>query len=372
MELNSPEFDQFFDIEEHFEEETTESMTEIMEQYMNKTRGDYGSGITRPKINQDAHFELKGQFLKELHDNTFSGSEHEDANKHIEKVLEIEVILFYNGLDVPTRQILDSKGVIPTKTAADAKIAIQEMAEFSQKWYNGTSSKTRSTKISNRIAAIQAQLNNIGREIKKVNGKCTMLGSDANYARDHIIQKIVHSRKRGKLSKRLTTHNLVHPINPKVSTKQQGQDSTNRTTETLHPSFYRCNNKKSRSFDQDLGNTDRTDEQSPARKMIRKSAQLHRNKPEGSEAQEVKILEANDHTLPQKGKDLGSFTLPCFIHNVCFDKALVNLGASFTIIDDEDVTRDVLLGIPFCKKFVSCQMIMKKFAHGDEWERINE
>ncbi|GKB88805.1 ribonuclease H-like domain, reverse transcriptase, RNA-dependent DNA polymerase [Tanacetum coccineum] len=32
-----------------------------------------------------------------------------------------EVILFYNGLDVPTRQILDSKGAIPTKTAVDEK-----------------------------------------------------------------------------------------------------------------------------------------------------------------------------------------------------------------------------------------------------------
>ncbi|GJZ18789.1 hypothetical protein Tco_0555379 [Tanacetum coccineum] len=52
-----------------------------------------------------------------------------------------EVIVFYNGLDVPTRQILDSKGAIPTKSVADAKIAIQEMAEYSQKWHNGTSSK---------------------------------------------------------------------------------------------------------------------------------------------------------------------------------------------------------------------------------------
>ncbi|GKD70574.1 zf-CCHC domain-containing protein [Tanacetum coccineum] len=43
-----------------------------------------------------------------------------------------EVILFYNGLDVPTRQILDSRGVVPTKTAADAKTAIQEMAEYSK------------------------------------------------------------------------------------------------------------------------------------------------------------------------------------------------------------------------------------------------
>ncbi|GJQ90680.1 hypothetical protein Tco_0001819 [Tanacetum coccineum] len=56
---------------------------------MSKTRGNYGSGVVRPKINDKTHFELKGQILKELHENTFSGSEHEDANEHIEKVLEI-------------------------------------------------------------------------------------------------------------------------------------------------------------------------------------------------------------------------------------------------------------------------------------------
>ncbi|GJX48542.1 hypothetical protein Tco_0273732 [Tanacetum coccineum] len=82
-----------------------------------------------------------------------------------------EVILFYNGLDVPTRKILDSKGVIPTKTVVDAKIAIQEMAEYSQKWHNKTSSKARSTETSDGLAAIQAQLNNLRREIKKVNKK---------------------------------------------------------------------------------------------------------------------------------------------------------------------------------------------------------
>ncbi|GKC30439.1 hypothetical protein Tco_1037733 [Tanacetum coccineum] len=57
-----------------------------------------------------------------------------------------EVILFYNGLGIPTRQILNSRGAIPSKTTADAKVAIQEMA-------------------------IQAQLNNLGREIKNVNKK---------------------------------------------------------------------------------------------------------------------------------------------------------------------------------------------------------
>ncbi|GJT26088.1 hypothetical protein Tco_0906363 [Tanacetum coccineum] len=81
-----------------------------------------------------------------------------------------EVILFYNRLDIPTRQILDSRGAIPTKTASNAKTAIQEMAEYSQKWHNGTS-RGRSTKTFDGLAAIQAQLNNLGREIKKVNKK---------------------------------------------------------------------------------------------------------------------------------------------------------------------------------------------------------
>ncbi|GKB58973.1 hypothetical protein Tco_0915159 [Tanacetum coccineum] len=81
-----------------------------------------------------------------------------------------KVILFYNGLDVPTQHILDSRCAIPTKTAAEAKTAIQEMAEYSQKWHNGTS-RGRSTETSDGLAAIQAQLNNLGREIKKVNEK---------------------------------------------------------------------------------------------------------------------------------------------------------------------------------------------------------
>ncbi|GKB84965.1 nucleobase-ascorbate transporter 12 [Tanacetum coccineum] len=147
VESNSPEFDHIFDIEKQLEEEVREIMTETMEQYMSKTRGDYESGVTRPMINQDTHFELKGQFLKELRDNTFSVSEHEDANEHIEK------------------------DAIPSKIVDDAKIAIQEMAKYSQKWHNGTSSRTRSTETSNGIADIQAQLNNLGREIKKVNEK---------------------------------------------------------------------------------------------------------------------------------------------------------------------------------------------------------
>ncbi|GKB55196.1 reverse transcriptase domain-containing protein [Tanacetum coccineum] len=97
-ELRSPDFN-LLSNQEYSEEEEAEAMTEIMEQYMSKTRTDYGSG-----------------------------------------------------------------------TAEDAKKAIQEMVEYSQKWHNGTSTG-RSTETSDGLAAIQAQLNNLGREIKKVNEK---------------------------------------------------------------------------------------------------------------------------------------------------------------------------------------------------------
>ncbi|GJV56534.1 hypothetical protein Tco_1457539 [Tanacetum coccineum] len=207
--------------EDQSEGEVTETMTgPTLEEYMTRAREGYGSGIARPKIEEKDHFELKGQFFKELRDNTFSGSDNEDANDHIEKFLEIvdlycppartakkmeeinnfqqdpdatlyqawerfkelllrcpqhyltdmqEVISFYKGLDVHTRQILDSKGAIPSMKAADAKKAIQDMVDHSQKWHNGTSTRCRSTETSNGLAALQAQLNNLGREIKKVN-----------------------------------------------------------------------------------------------------------------------------------------------------------------------------------------------------------
>ncbi|GJR17541.1 retrotransposon protein [Tanacetum coccineum] len=50
------------------------------------------------------------------------------------------------------------------------------------------------------------------------------------------------------------------------------------------------------------------------------------------EAHGANILDAYDDILPQKEKDLGSFTLPCLINNICFDKSLIDLGASVSVM----------------------------------------
>ncbi|GJT16842.1 retrovirus-related pol polyprotein from transposon TNT 1-94 [Tanacetum coccineum] len=457
VEASSLESKQLFEIEEHVEEEVTEKMAETMEEYMSKTRENYGSGITRPTINQDTPFELKGQFLKELRDNTFSGSEHEDANEHIEKVLEIvdlfhipkeilktkflnkycppartakkmeeinnfqqepdeslfrawerfkelmmkcpqhyltdmqEVILFYNGLDVLSRQILDSKGVIPSKTAADAKIAIQEMAEYSQKWHNGTSSKTKGTETSDGLAAIQAQLNNLGREIKKKEeGKLleeayyTQFGTTYQprgqyraagpgfYQRNNgnssyparrdtmeesLAKFMTESAKRHEENSniikeiRASTDAVIHNQGASIKSLelQIGQMSTvlqERGFGSL-PSSTETNPK-----DQVKSISTATANLSSICRMkhypYAVSVPQHRFCfPETvpfprrlcnhccddfKEAHGAYIPDTCDRTMPPKEKDPGSFTLPCLINNICFNKALVDLGANVSVM----------------------------------------
>ncbi|GJY39192.1 gag-pol polyprotein [Tanacetum coccineum] len=307
-ESRSPDFNLFSNQEEYSEEEIAETMAETMEQYMSKTRADNGLGIARPKIEDKDSFELKSQFLKELRDNTFSGSDHEDANEHIKKVLEIldlfhipnitidqvmlrafpmsltgaashwlrnkpsgsittwedlkikflskyyppaqmqEVVLFYNGLDVPTRQILNSRGAISSRTTADAK-ALTDAAIRNQ----GASIKT-----------LEIQIGQMSKVLHE-RGFGSLPSSIEINLRDHVksIATIIEA----------DSYPICHMVSSQyvVSTRQ------NRT-------------------------------------LI-------------------------------KEKDQGSFTLPCFINNVCFDNALADLGSSVRCKYPKGIVENVLVGI---------------------------
>ncbi|GKE18803.1 uncharacterized mitochondrial protein-like protein, partial [Tanacetum coccineum] len=191
--------DLFSDLEENSEEEFAETMAETMEQYMSKTRADYGSGIARPKINDKDHFELKGQFLKELRDNTFNdqimlrvfpmsltgAASRWLRNKPSSSVQTWEDLKtkFLSKYCPPTRTAKKIEDINnfqqePNKTLYQAWERFKELLmkypqhylTEMQEWHNRTS-RTRSTETSDGLAAIQAQLNNHGREIKKVNEK---------------------------------------------------------------------------------------------------------------------------------------------------------------------------------------------------------
>ncbi|GKD05268.1 putative reverse transcriptase domain-containing protein [Tanacetum coccineum] len=196
-----------------------------------------------------------------------------------------EVILFYNGLDVPTRQILDSRGVVQTKTAADAKTAIQEMAEYSQKWHNGTS-RGISTETSDGLAAIQAQLNNLGREIKKVNEKVYVAQVGCEQCKGPHYTKDCSQKEEGNTQEEAKYTTLLY-----------------KSRQTTVPFPSRLDNH----YCEEEGNY--------GQKFMEAYGASHIN-----------------NAIPQKEKDPGSFTLPCFINDLCFDNTLVDLGASVSVM----------------------------------------
>ncbi|GJT11633.1 putative reverse transcriptase domain-containing protein [Tanacetum coccineum] len=331
------------DPEQYLEEEEVEEMAETIEQYMSKTRTDYGSGVARPKIDNKDQFELKGQFLKELRENTFSGSDNEDAKEHIEKVLKI-VDLFH----VPNITILDLRGAVPTKTAADAKTAIQEMAEYSQKWHNGTS-RGRSTETSDGLAAIQAQLNNLGREIKKKEeGKTleeayyTQFGgpfqgggyratAPGYYQRNNANPSFQERRQsmEDTLSKFMSesakrheeNSNLIKEIRASTDAAIRNQGASIKTLEIQIGQMSKNSTPlyKARQmtvpFPSHLDNHYCEEEGNYGPKFTEACGASHIN-----------------NAIPRKEKDPGSFTLPCFINDFCFDNALVDLGASVSVM----------------------------------------
>ncbi|GJR38677.1 hypothetical protein Tco_1214361 [Tanacetum coccineum] len=271
-----------------------------------------------------------------------------------------EVILFYNRLDVSTQQILGLRGAIPTMTAVDAKKTIQEMAEYSQKWHNETS-RGRSTETSDGLAAIQAHLNNIGRDIKKVNKKVYATQVGFKQCKGPHYTKDCPLKEEGKTIEEAYYTQFGRPF----------QGGGYRATT---PIFYQRNNadpsnqgasiksleiqigKMSKVLQErgfgSLPSSTETNSRDQFKSILTileaNSHSLHRigspqyavstgqNRKKGSYGpQFLKAYSKASHideSMPQKEKDPGSFTLPCYINNICLDNARVDLGASVSVM----------------------------------------
>ncbi|KAI3752924.1 hypothetical protein L2E82_24966 [Cichorium intybus] len=243
-----------------------------LEEYASRTQEETGQGLVRPTIPDGTHFEIKGQFLHLLRETLFTGKDAEDANQHVESILEIAdyfhipgvtkdavmlrvfpitlqgaakrwlkaepprtiktweelktkfikqfsppskiakmkakiqnfqqmddetlydawdrykemlqncpqhdlnphqvVQTFYNGINVTTRQMVDSQGPIPKKTPADGYALIEELAQHSHQWHSSRDSSLRkkpSDEQADGLAALNAKLDALGRDMKKVN-----------------------------------------------------------------------------------------------------------------------------------------------------------------------------------------------------------
>ncbi|GKA33319.1 mitochondrial proton/calcium exchanger protein-like protein isoform X1 [Tanacetum coccineum] len=407
-----------------------------MKQYMSKTRTDYGSGVVRPKINNKDPFELKGQFFKELRENTFSSSDNEDENEHIEKVLEIVDLFHVPNIIVDQLMLrvfpisltgaasrwLRNKPTGSIKTWEDLKTKflnkycppgrtakkMEEINNFQQEpdetlyqaWerFKELLMKcpqhylTEMQETSDRLAAIQAQLNNLGREIKEVNEKvyaaqvgcggyrATALGY---YQRNNANPSYQERRQsmEDTLSKFMSESAKIHEKNSNLikeirSTTDAAIRNQGASIKTLEIQIWQMSKVlQERGFgslpsstetnprDQvkSISTTMEADSHSIRRigssqyavstghnsTLSYKSRQMtipflsHLDNHYCEEEEEgnygPKFTKAYgalhiNNVIPRKEKDPGSFTLPCLINNVCFDNALVELGASVSVM----------------------------------------
>nr|GEX35024.1 hypothetical protein [Tanacetum cinerariifolium] len=67
--------------------------TLTMKHYFEFLRENQAPGVVKPEIEGNVNFEIKSQFMRELREETFSGNKNEDANDHVDRVLNI-VCLF--------------------------------------------------------------------------------------------------------------------------------------------------------------------------------------------------------------------------------------------------------------------------------------
>ncbi|GJX45980.1 hypothetical protein Tco_0262656 [Tanacetum coccineum] len=173
------------------------------------------------------------------------------------------------------------------------------MAEYSQKWHNGTS-RLRSTETSNGLASIPAQLNNLGREIKKVNEKvyATQVGCEqckgSHYTKDYLL------KEKGKTLEE--AYYMKEDLDAYQAERPSQVDFNHYRSQFILDTPYWI--IPIRQEDGNYG-------------------------PKFTEAYGTSHI---NNAIPQKEKDLGSFTLPFFINNTCFDNALVDLGASVSVM----------------------------------------
>ncbi|GJZ03183.1 hypothetical protein Tco_0521144 [Tanacetum coccineum] len=252
-------------------------MAETMEQYMSKTRADYGSGVARPKIEDKDNFELKGQFLKELRTNTFSDSDHEDANEHIEKFLGIVDLFHITNITIDQVMLR----AFPMSLTG-AKSELQTDAAIRNQ---GASIKTLEIQIGQMSKVLQER------------GFGSLPSSTEANPRDQVksISTTIEADSY-----------LIHHIGSSQYAVSTGQNSTllYKSRQTTIPFLSRLDNHYCEEEKGTYGP-----------KFAKGYGASHIN-----------------DIIPRKEKDLASFTLPCYINYICFDNSLVDLRASVSVM----------------------------------------
>ncbi|GJW93857.1 hypothetical protein Tco_0173529 [Tanacetum coccineum] len=262
-----------------------------------------------------------------------------------------EVIAFYKGLDGPTRLSLDSRGVVPAMNAIEAKKAIQEMAKYSQKWHDESSNRKKGTKTSDGIAAIQAQVNNLGREFKKMNERVYAaqegyeICKGPHYTKDCQFKAAVpgyYQRNNGNPSyqeRRQSFEESVSKFMTKSARRHEENSNLIKEIRAATDSAIRNQGASIKALEIQIGQMSKSIATVESEIYSIRRIEPSRYASDEGDSEELHNLHVDRYVssileddLPRKEKDPGSFTLPCYINKFCFNKALADLGPSLSVM----------------------------------------
>ncbi|GJY24355.1 hypothetical protein Tco_0398013, partial [Tanacetum coccineum] len=230
---------------------------------------------------------------------------------------------------------------------------------------------TRSTKTSDGLAAIQAQLNNLGREIKKVNEKVYAAQVRCEQCKGPHYTKDFSLKEEGKTLEEAYYTQFGRPFqgggyraaalgfyqrnnaNPSYQERRQSMEETlskfmSESAKRHEENSNMIKEIRASTDERGFGSLPSYTEANPRDHVKSISTTVEadtspicriRSPQYAKGSYRPQFLEAYsygashiDNSIPRKKKDLGSFTLPCYIYNVCFDNALADLGASVSVM----------------------------------------
>ncbi|GJT57430.1 zinc knuckle CX2CX4HX4C containing protein [Tanacetum coccineum] len=319
--------------------------TLTMEQYLALSRENQAPGVVKSKIGGNVNFKIKSQFMRELMEDTFSGNKDGDAHDHIDRVLSIVGLFNIPG-------VTKDAGPIPRMRPAEALIAIQKMADHSQKWHDGTTSKNiRSISSNDGLAALVSKLDNLGRDMKKLKESihAIQLGCQIcegpHIDKDHPLKEEVkqveeidnrppYSEKRQSLVELLAKHQeesarritemdvWIKKLKENAKINTRNQDASLKNLETqIEQLTEELHSRKEKSEQAKVVTVENKGLSSPKKlKNLHKICFLSDSHKESTIDQ-----------LPTKESNLGHFMLPCTIGNFNF-YVMADLGASVKVL----------------------------------------
>ncbi|GJQ92383.1 hypothetical protein Tco_0003522 [Tanacetum coccineum] len=278
------------------------------------------------------------------------------------KLLKTEVILFYNRFNVQTRQILDSKGAIPSKTTVDVKVAIQNANEKVCAAQVGCEQckgpyYTKDCPLKEYGKTLkEAYYTQFGGPFQRGGYRAVAPGlyqrNNANPSYQERRQSMEETLSKfisGSVKRHEENSNMIKEIRALSDAIVRNQGASIKTLEiqirqiskVLQERGFRSLASSTKANPRDHVKSISTTSEADSNLICRiGSPQYTISTPQNkrfmfeSRQTTIPFLSPSriDKSISQKEKDPGSFTLPCYINNVCFDNALVDLRASVSVM----------------------------------------